>query len=60
MQEGVTTTTTTSEGRAGGAARGLVPAAAREGRPGCLRGDGHIAADYATGNRQFTHADLAL
>ena len=25
-----------------------------------LRGDGHIAADYATGNRRFTHTDLAL
>ena len=25
-----------------------------------LRGDGHIAADYATGNRRFTHMDLAL
>ena len=25
-----------------------------------LRGDGHIAADYAAGSRRFTHADLAL
>ena len=25
-----------------------------------LRGDGHIAADYATGTRRFTHTDLAL
>ena len=25
-----------------------------------LRGDGHIAADYATGSRRFTHMDLAL
>ena len=26
----------------------------------CLRGDGHVAADFASGTRQFTHRDLPL
>jgi glutamate-5-semialdehyde dehydrogenase len=25
-----------------------------------MRGDGHIAADYASGERRFTHHDLPL
>jgi glutamate-5-semialdehyde dehydrogenase len=25
-----------------------------------LRGDGHLAADYASGERQFTHKNLPL
>ena len=26
----------------------------------CLRGEGHVAADFASGTRQFTHRDLPL